>query len=82
MSQAENAAATSLKPKRPYRKGNPLSLSERQRNSVQKKRSTHKELRVFIPAELKEDFQLMCENKGVTQAEVVERLLRSELHKK
>jgi len=79
MSQTENAVASSSKPKRPYRKGNPLSLAERQQASLARKRSTHKELRVFLPADLKEQFQLICEAEGVTQAEKIELLLKKEV---
>ncbi|EFB6703405.1 replication regulatory protein RepA, partial [Escherichia coli] len=51
MSQTENAVTSSTK--RAYRKGNPLTLAERQQASLARKRATHKELRVFIPAALK-----------------------------
>ncbi|SMG60288.1 replication regulatory protein RepA [Cedecea sp. NFIX57] len=80
MSQIENAVTSSSKPKRIYRKGSPLSLAERQQASLAKKRSTHKELRVFLPAVLKEQLQDMCEAEGVTQAEMIERLIQKELH--
>ncbi|OKT11110.1 copB [Escherichia coli] len=39
-----------------------------------RKRATHKELRVFIPAALKAQLQVMCEAEGVTQAEMIAEL--------
>ena len=61
MSQTENAVTSSSGTKRAYRKGNPLTLAERQQASLARKRATHKELRVFIPAALKAQLQVMCE---------------------
>lgn len=78
MSQTENAVPSSSKTKRPYRKGNPLSLSERQQASLARKRETHKELRVFLPNELKNLLQVMCEAEGLTQAEMIERWIKKE----
>lgn len=78
MSQSTNAVTSSSKTKRPYRKGNPLSLSERQQASLARKRETHKELRVFLPNDLKSLLQTMCEAEGVTQAEMIERWIKKE----
>ncbi|MCY6497877.1 replication regulatory protein RepA [Escherichia coli] len=64
MSQTENAVTSSSGTKRAYRKGNPLTLAERQQASLARKRATHKELRVFIPAALKAQLQEMCEAEG------------------
>ncbi|MGK0747746.1 RepB family protein, partial [Yokenella regensburgei] len=36
-----------------------------------KKRATHKELKVFIKTEIKEYLSNICEEDGVTQAEVL-----------
>lgn len=86
MSQSVNVETSSAKPKRQYRKGNPLSLSERQQSSLARKRETHKELRVFLPNALKDQFQELCEAKGITQAQMIEKLVsetvQSELYKK
>ncbi|HAD0068759.1 TPA_asm: transcriptional regulator, partial [Salmonella enterica subsp. enterica serovar Typhimurium] len=46
MSQIENAVTSSSK--RIYRKGNPLSSAEKKRLSISRKKTTHKELNVFI----------------------------------
>lgn len=78
MSQTENAATSSSKTKRPYRKGNPLSNTEKQRASIARKRATHKEVKVFIEPQLKELLINMCEQDGLTQAEIIERLIERE----
>ena len=78
MSQTENAVPSSSKTKRPYRKGNPLSNTEKQRASIARKRATHKEVKVFIEPQLKELLINMCEQDGLTQAEVLERLIERE----
>ncbi|EOM9132945.1 replication regulatory protein RepA [Escherichia coli] len=76
MSQVVNAVTSSSK--RPYRKGNPLSAAERQQKAVARKKATHKEVRVFVRDSLKSQLQLMCENEGLTQAEMIERLIEME----
>ncbi|EKF0150970.1 ribbon-helix-helix protein, CopG family, partial [Escherichia coli] len=48
----------------------------RQQASLARKRATHKELRVFIPAALKAQLQEMCEAEGVTQAEMIAELIK------
>ncbi|EDR4731858.1 transcriptional regulator, partial [Salmonella enterica subsp. enterica serovar 4,[5],12:b:-] len=48
MSQTENAVTSSTRKKRQYRKGAPLSPSERKMLSVSRKRETHKPVNVFI----------------------------------
>ncbi|MEB7891796.1 replication regulatory protein RepA [Hafnia alvei] len=78
MSQTENVATSSSKAKRPYRKGNPLSNTEKQRASIARKRATHKEVKVFIEPQLKELLINMCEQDGLTQAEIIERLIERE----
>jgi hypothetical protein len=79
MSQTENAETSSLSTKRPYRKGNPLTLAERQQASLARKRATHKELRVFLPVALKDQLQEMCAAEGITQAEMIARLIEQEI---
>lgn len=78
MSQVFNVETSSSKEKRAYRKGNPLTLTQRQQASVARKRTTHKELRVFLPTALKEQLQNMCEAEGVTQAEMIAKLIEQE----
>ena len=48
MSQIENAVTSSSKEKRSYRKGKPMSASERQLAAIARKRETHKEVKVFV----------------------------------
>ncbi|EJP7814079.1 TPA: replication regulatory protein RepA [Escherichia coli] len=75
MSQTENAVTSSSKEKRVYRKGHPLSVSERQQSFVARKRETHKEIKILVPKELKRKFQEMCAESGLTQAELFSRLI-------
>lgn len=69
-------------PKRTYRKGNPLTVAERKQVSLARKKETHKELRVFLQAELKSELQSICDAEGVTQAEMIERLIKKEIDRK
>lgn len=76
MSQAVNSITSSTK--RPYRKGHPLSDADKQRTSVAKKRTTHKEVKVFIEPQLKALLMTMCQEDGLTQAEILSRLIERE----
>ncbi|MEQ9927981.1 replication regulatory protein RepA [Pectobacterium parvum] len=78
MSQSVNAVSSLSKTKRIYRKGNALSNAEKQRMSTARKRSTHKEVKVFIEPQFKELLMSMCEQDGLTQAEVLEQLIERE----
>ena len=75
MSQIENAVTSSSKVKRQYRKGNPLSASERQQQALARKKATHNEIRVFVKDVFKSQLQLLCEKEGITQAEMIEKLI-------
>ena len=79
MSQSTNAVTSSSKTKRPYRKGNPMSATERQLAAVARKRETHKELKVFVKNPLKDQMIAICEQEGVTQAQFIEALLEREI---
>ncbi|BGI53775.1 MAG: replication regulatory protein RepA [Candidatus Hamiltonella defensa (Ceratovacuna japonica)] len=63
------------KPKREYRKGNPLSGSERSRRRYRKLINDHKILKFYIPTEIKTHFTEKCEKEGVTQSEVMNKLI-------
>ncbi|MFG5974407.1 replication regulatory protein RepA [Salmonella enterica subsp. enterica serovar Pomona] len=78
MSQIENAVTSSSKEKRQYRKGNPMSATERQLAAIARKRETHKELKVFVKNPLKDQVIAICEEEGLTQAEFIESLLERE----
>ncbi|MBK0035847.1 replication regulatory protein RepA [Erwinia sp. S43] len=81
MSQTAKTESSSTA-KRIYRKGNPLSGAEKQRRSVARKKETHTELYVFIHKAHKAGFQKLCEEHGLTQARMIERLIEEELAKK
>ncbi|MEN4545930.1 replication regulatory protein RepA [Pantoea agglomerans] len=78
MSQSVNTDTSSPKVKRSYRKGHPLSATERQQKSVARKRTTHKEVKVFVQSEIKDTFIELCEAEGVTQAEMIEKWIKRE----
>jgi hypothetical protein len=78
MSQAVNTETSSTKKTRPYRKGNPLSGAEKQRAAILRKRATHKELRVFIEPEVKTLLLEVCAKNGLTQSELVTKLIERE----
>lgn len=78
MSQV-SAVSSSTKTKRPYRKGNPMSATEKQLAAVARKRITHKEVNVFIRNPLKDTLLEFCTAEGLTQGEMIERLIESEL---
>lgn len=82
MSQAENAVTSSSKTKRQYRKGNPLSATERQQATIARKRSTHKEVKIFVRNTLKNRLVEMCEADGVTQAEMIELWIAREMERR
>lgn len=78
MSQIENAVTSSLKAKRQYRKGQPLSVSERKLRSVSRKKDTHKAVTVFIQNAQKDKLDAFCSEYNLTQAELIELLLDQE----
>ena len=48
MSQIDKAVTSSSKDKGAYRKGSPMSVSEKQIAAVARKRVTYKEIKVFV----------------------------------
>lgn len=75
MSQSANAVTSSAGSKRPYRRGNPLSASEKQQAAVARKKLTHKEVKIFVRNPIKDRLLVECDKQGMTQAEYIERLL-------
>jgi hypothetical protein len=75
MSQAANSVASSTNSKRSYRKGKPLTVAERQQALAERRKETHKEIKVYVPSEFKLSLQNMCQAEGVTQAEMICRLI-------
>ncbi|WP_064575778.1 replication regulatory protein RepA [Hafnia paralvei] len=82
MSQSTNAVTSSSKTKRPYRKGNPMSATERQLASIARKRETHKEVNVFIRNPMKDQLLHLCEQEGLTQGEMIEKLIQIETERR
>ncbi len=82
MSQTENAVTSSSGAKRAYRKGKPLSEAERQRAASARKRSVCKEIKVFVRPELKNCLTSLCAEDGITQAQMLEWLIESEVKRR
>lgn len=78
MSQVVEVVTSSSKAKRGYRKGNPMSATERQLAAIARKRETHKEVNVFIRNPMKELLQKLCEEEGLTQGQMIEKLIEIE----
>lgn len=55
-----------------------MSDSERQLSYVARKREALKEIKIFVEPELKKALMRMCEEEGVTQAEILQRLIKHE----
>ncbi|HBP7716616.1 TPA: replication regulatory protein RepA [Escherichia coli] len=79
MSRPADKTTSSANAKRAYRKGKPMSASERQLAAIARKRETHKEVKVFVKNPLKDVMIAVCEEEGLTQAQFIERLLEREL---
>lgn len=75
MAQVANADTSSPKPKRAYRRGEPLSTGERKLRSVSRKKETHKAVTVFIQNAHKDKLDDLCNESGVTLAEMIEILI-------
>lgn len=73
MSQSLNAVSSSYSAKRVDSKSRPLTPSERQKALVERRKDTHKEIKVQVPLELKQCLQKLCKAEGITQAEMIAR---------
>lgn len=78
MSQTENAATSSSKAKREYRKGDPVPAKVRQRVSLARRSATHKAFHAVISASLKDKLAQFAEEEGITQAQMLEKLIAQE----
>ena len=78
MSQIENTVTSSLKTKRSYRKGDPLSANERKSVSLARKRETHKAINVYVLNPLKGKLEEFCKAEGVSQSEMIAMLIEQE----
>ncbi|EEY3970812.1 replication regulatory protein RepA [Escherichia coli] len=82
MSQTENAVTSSSSNKRAYRKGNPVPARERQRASLARRSNTHKAFHAVIQARLKDRLSELADEEGITQAQMLEKLIESELKRR
>ena len=82
MSQTENAVTSSSGTKRTDRKGNPVPARERQRASLARRSNTHKAFHAVIQARLKDRLSELADEEGITQAQMLEKLIESELKRR
>ncbi len=82
MSQTENAVTSSSGNKRAYRKDNPVPARERQRASLARRSNTHKAFHAVIQARLKDRLSELADEEGITQAQMLEKLIESELKRR
>ena len=82
MSQTENAVTSSSGTKRTYRKGNPVPARERQRAYLARRSNTHKAFHAVIQARLKDRLSELADEEGITQAQMLEKLIESELKRR
>ncbi|EPI0015981.1 replication regulatory protein RepA [Escherichia coli] len=82
MSQTENAVTSSSGNKRACRKGNPVPARERQRASLARRSNTHKAFHAVIQARLKDRLSELADEEGITQAQMLEKLIESELKRR
>ncbi|EPK0234605.1 replication regulatory protein RepA [Escherichia coli] len=68
--------------KRTYRKGNPVPARERQRASLARRSNTHKAFHAVIQARLKDRLSELADEEGITQAQMLEKLIESELKRR
>lgn len=78
MSQIADVVTSSLKAKRQYRKGNPVPARERQQASLERRSSTHKAFHAVILSSLKDKLEQLAVAEGITQAQMLERLIEAE----
>lgn len=71
-------ATAQSKQKQTRNRKHPMSDSERQLSYVARKREALKEIKIFVEPELKKALMRMCEEEGVTQADILQRLIKHE----
>ncbi|HFP1172820.1 TPA: replication regulatory protein RepA [Escherichia coli] len=82
MSQTVNAETSSSGKKRPYRRGNPVPARERQKASLARRSATHKAFHAVIHLRLKEKLSELADEDGITQAQMLEWLIESEVKRR
>lgn len=73
-----NVVTSSTKAKRQYNKGNPVPARERQQASLSRRSSTHKAFHAVILSSLKDKLEQLAVAEGITQAQMIERLIELE----
>lgn len=82
MSQVSNVETSSSKPKRQYNRGNPIPSKDRQQASLERRSATHKALHAVILISRKEQLAQLAEAEGITQAQMIEKLIELEAIKR
>lgn len=82
MSHIVNSDASSAKPKRTYRKGNPVPPRERQKASLERRSDTHKALHAVILSSYKEKLETLASEEGLTQAQMLEIIIENEFERR
>lgn len=82
MSQAENAVTSSSKEKRQYGKGSPVPARERQKASLARRSATHKAVHAVILSSSKKKLAQFAEEEGITQAQMIEKLIELEAERR
>lgn len=65
------------KQKREYRKGNPLTPTEYTNRYKDRKKKTNKEMRIFIPIDLGNNFTEHCREIGMSRSDVIANLVEN-----
>lgn len=82
MSQIVDVVTSSSGASRAYRKDNPVPARERQRASLARRSNTHKAFHAIIQARLKDWLRVLADEEGITQTQMVEQLIESELKRR
>jgi len=70
--------ASPSKPKKTRNRQNPMSDTQRQLSYISRKREALKEIKIFVEPELKSALMSMCQDEGLSQADILQRLIRHE----
>lgn len=79
---ARDSVTSSTAKKNSRDRKNPASDKERTQAYQARMRETHKVLRVYLENEVKDALVGLCQDEGISQSELLERLIREELVRK
>lgn len=79
MSDAVDPTPSSKRTKRTYREGKAVPPKERMQAYLSRKSATHKTLSAVIRIQLKDKLVQFAQEDGITQAEMLERLIEAEI---